>query len=94
MPTQVHPLGHDPQRFPLDQPGFERIEIVVGRTRPHRPQRPVPFHDQAVLPDAHNRELAGHRLQGEVIGGGQFQRVPVRARLALVLLAGDVEVAQ
>ena len=34
------------------------------------------------------------RLQGEVIGGGQFQRVPVSAGHPRVLLAGDVEVLE
>ena len=94
MPPQVHPLGHHPQRLALNQPSFERIEVMAGWTHAHCPQLPVPLDNQAVLPDPDHRELPLHWLQGQVVGGGQFEGVPVGSRLALILLTGDVKVAQ
>ena len=94
MPAPRHPFRHDVERLAFDEPGLQRIQVVVGRTRPHRPQRPVPLHDQAVLPDPDHREFPGNRLQGQMVGGGQFQRVPMGPRHPLVLLPRDVEVLE
>ena len=43
------------KRFALDQPGLERIEIMVGRTD-HRPELAVPLHDRPFCHPDH-REL-------------------------------------
>ena len=48
----VHPFRHHPQRFALDQPGLERIEVVAGSGwhRPPATPRPAPRSGRSATP--------------------------------------------
>ena len=79
---------------PFSQYRIDRVQVMVQLAFAHRPGLAVEFDDQAILPGAQHRAVAFDMLQGQIVDGFQFQRMPVQPLHFDVFVIGNFEVFQ